>query len=50
MQIVRLDHAQLAMPLGGEELVRAFYRATSHAPLAIIEHSLRSTRTESLRL
>ena len=25
MQLTRLDHVQLAMPIGGEELARAFY-------------------------
>jgi catechol 2,3-dioxygenase-like lactoylglutathione lyase family enzyme len=32
MRIDRLDHVQLAMPAGGEELARAFYCATLGIP------------------
>jgi catechol 2,3-dioxygenase-like lactoylglutathione lyase family enzyme len=32
MQIVRLDHVQLAMPPGGEELARAFYAGALGIP------------------
>ena len=32
MRIERLDHVQLAMPVGGEDLARAFYRETLGIP------------------
>ena len=32
MRIERLDHVQLAMPIGGEGLARAFYQATLGIP------------------
>lgn len=32
MQIKRLDHVQLAMPAGGEDLARAFYEGTLGIP------------------
>lgn len=32
MQIKRLDHVQLAMPAGGEDLARAFYERTLGIP------------------
>jgi len=32
MQVMRLEHVQLAMPAGGEQLARAFYRDALELP------------------